>query len=214
MNTPLPTLTTKDTKVLGQDTNTDQDRHNSFVEYWEGLIPILHEKNLIGRSIPASIIASISRNYKKRLGCRSYTAQELTDRILEYDSLIVSSTEITASIQPDSYTMRDRGYIGLYSLPNCINSGFPCCNKSPEQIWLDQERVNAKSARLSRQMERARKEVEYQRIEEWEKQSKERKVKERLEKEEMQQFRARSRGDYNFPEDENLLKFLRSQMRQ
>jgi hypothetical protein len=130
-----------------------QDQHDIFFQYMQKLVQVIRDVNLIGPVLPASVITSIARNHKASLPNLHFRALELAERIMEYDPLIVDGVEIGASTQQDPRTGRRTGFIQLVWTGNCNNSTAPNYDKRPEQMRLEQERLERQQARLVKRLD-------------------------------------------------------------
>ncbi|MEI6193652.1 MAG: hypothetical protein WCS42_04905 [Verrucomicrobiota bacterium] len=113
----------------------DEMEHRNLAQFLQKLIPILVEQNLIGPFLKASLVTSISRTHKTRLG-QSFRALELAEMIAEYDPLVIDGYEIRANICIDSNTGRRTGGIQFFWTGNPINSIGSNHIKSPQEIKL------------------------------------------------------------------------------
>ena len=80
------------------------------------LRPILEEKELIGKIIPAVELARICRNHKARLPIRSYGGQQMADQIefaAKFGNLSIDDLVISVYQEYDAAAHRHRPLIGF-----------------------------------------------------------------------------------------------------
>jgi hypothetical protein len=172
------------------------------------LVQTMTEANLIGPVLPASVITALARSRKARLPNLSFRALELAERIMEYDPLIVDGVEIGASTLQAPRTGRWTGYIQLAWTGNCNDSTVTNCIKRPEQLRLEQERLERGQARLVKRLDR-------ERSERFNQMTQERKHRTDPDKQEEDDFRNSTSPDSLndvYVENPELLEYMRSRM--
>lgn len=184
------------------------ERHSFLMRFMQKLVPLLKDLDLIGKVYPASVITSICRNHRSRLLDYPIKALELAERIMEYEPVIVDGVEIRASTDPDPNTGRWTGQIGLAWSSNLTNSPFVYQKKLPEQVWLAKERNRIGAERRNKRYEREQKKQFNLKVRELENRPKQAGT----ELDEPMEPRAREPGEFNFPEDPDLMDYLTDQM--
>jgi len=176
------------------------------MRFMQKLVPVLKDLNLIGKVYSASVLTSICRNHRSQMLDYSMKALELAERIMEYAPVIVDGVEITATIDPDHNTGRLAGFIGLAWSSNLSNTPFVYHKKSPEQVWLAEERSRIGQERRNKRYEREQKRLFNLKVRELENRQREAGT----ELNEPMKPRTREAGEFIFPEDPDLMDYLAS----
>lgn len=184
------------------------ERHHFLMRFMQKLVPVLKDLNLIGKVYSASVITSICRNHRSRMLDYSMKALELAERIMEYAPVIVDGVEITATIDTDQNTGRLAGFIGLAWSSNFSNTPFVYHKKSPEQVWLAEERSRIWQKRRNKRYEREQNRLFNLKVRELENRPREAGT----ELDEPMKPRTRVASEYNYPEDPDLMDYLTSLM--
>jgi hypothetical protein len=100
------------------------------------------------------------------------------------------------------------GQIGLAWSSNLVNSPFVYHKKSPEQVWLAEERSRIGQERRNKRYERKRKSLFNLKVRELENRPREAGT----ELNEPMKPKTMEAGEYNFPEDPDLMDYLASLM--
>lgn len=100
-----------------QNTSQPFDRTDtSIVNVLYMLRPILHELELIGRTIPATELAKICRQHKKRLPLRNYNGLQMADQIAfaaKHGGITVDDIDVRTYMEIDPVTHRRSPRIGF-----------------------------------------------------------------------------------------------------